>query len=271
MEFPIEFFLDLARDPRAGPRRESRNSGGSGGTRIGPAHAAEIADIVSKYTKYNGRRKPELLEPGTFSLTTIARRTRGGRFQLHRRDAERISRSLPENARDAFFQLVLYPTQASAVVTELYVTAGKNRVASQGRASANDLAARAHSLFQEDAALSDFYNREMAHGKWDHMMDQTHIGYTFWNQPPENTMPKVASIPVPPAADMGVAVEGSARRGPGASGEPALPSSMPSISPPASSTCSIGGKPRSSFGRASAPWIVLSAARGTVEKEQRLW
>ena len=29
---------------------------------------ADIADIISKYTKYNGRRKPELLAPDTYSL-----------------------------------------------------------------------------------------------------------------------------------------------------------------------------------------------------------
>ena len=275
MEFPIEFFLDLARAPKSWPKERIQEFGRLWAEReFGPAHAAEIADIVSKYTKYNGRRKPELLEPGTFSLTDYREADAVvADFNSIAAEAERISRSLPENARDAFFQLVLYPTQASAVVTELYVTAGKNRLyASQGRASANDLAARAHSLFQEDAALSDFYNREMAHAKWDHMMDQTHIGYTFWNQPPENTMPKVASIPVPPAADMGVAVEGSAAAWPGASGEPALPE-FDAFNQPSRfiDVFNRGQAPFEFSAVASAPWIVLSAARGTVEKEQRLW
>ncbi len=35
---------------------------------FGPEHAAEIADIVSKYAKYNGIRKPDLLNPTVFSL-----------------------------------------------------------------------------------------------------------------------------------------------------------------------------------------------------------
>ncbi len=49
--------------------------------------------------------------------------------------------ALPDNAKDAFFQLVLYPTKASALVTELYITAAKNRLyASQERAATNDLA-----------------------------------------------------------------------------------------------------------------------------------
>ena len=29
------------------------------------------------------------------------------------------------------------------------------------------------------------------------MMDQTHIGYTYWQQPEENTMPEVIEINVP--------------------------------------------------------------------------
>ncbi len=32
--------------------------------------------------------------------------------------------------------------------------------------------------------MADEYNHQIADGKWDHMMDQTHIGYTYWQQPP---------------------------------------------------------------------------------------
>ena len=49
--------------------------------------------------------------------------------------------------------------------------------AAQGRASANDYAAQARA-FQADADWSATYNHTLAGGKWDHMMDQTHIGYT---------------------------------------------------------------------------------------------
>ena len=27
-----------------------------------------------------------------------------------------------------------------------------------------------------------------ANGKWDHFMDQTHLGYTSWNDPPHNSL-----------------------------------------------------------------------------------
>ena len=45
--------------------------------------------------------------------------------------------------------------------------------------------------FAEDSSLSHYYNTVMSDGKWNHMMDQTHIGYTYWQQPEKNAMPKV--------------------------------------------------------------------------------
>ena len=76
--------------------------------------------------------------------------------------------------------------------------------AGQGRASANDYAARVRELFQADADWSATYNHTLAHGKWDHMMDQTHIGYTGWQEPRVNAMPEVTEIQVGEAAKMGV-------------------------------------------------------------------
>jgi len=68
MEFPMEFFLTLAWDPQSGRRKGCRIHTIVAEREFGPAQAPAIAEIVSKYTKNNGRRKPELLEPGTFSL-----------------------------------------------------------------------------------------------------------------------------------------------------------------------------------------------------------
>jgi hypothetical protein len=197
MEFPIEFFLTLARDPHRWPKEKIADFTQQWADReFGTEHAPAIASILSRYTKLNGRRKPELLEPNTFSLVDYQEADRVlAEWQSLASDAEKISASLPENIRDAFFELVLYPTKASALVNELYITAGRNRLyALQGRASTNDLAAKVRDLFQADARLSDSYNHTLAHGKWDHMMDQTHLGYTFWNQPPVNVMPAVQEV-----------------------------------------------------------------------------
>ena len=97
MEFPIEFFLHPGVESASdGRRRRSADSASCGRSANSVAtYAAEIADIIAKYTKYNGRRKPELLEPATFSLENYHEAERvEAEWKRHRRRAERIYRKL---------------------------------------------------------------------------------------------------------------------------------------------------------------------------------
>lgn len=55
-------------------------------------------------------------------------------------------------------------------------------------------------------------------------MDQTHIGYTYWQQPSVNSMPDVTETEIPDNAGMGVAIEGSTNAWPGSPAEAVLPS-----------------------------------------------
>ncbi|MGA2264439.1 MAG: glycosyl hydrolase 115 family protein, partial [Acidobacteriota bacterium] len=226
LEFPVEYFMHLAWNTSRWTNRNVNEYTRLWAAReFGPAYAADIADIISKYTKYNGRRKPELLEPTTYSLTNYQEAdTVVADFKAITAKAEGIYGKLPPDARDAFYELVLFPTKACAQVNELYITAGKNTLyAQQGRAGANDLAAQAEASFKADTNLRDDFNHRLAHGKWNHFMDQVHIGYTIWQDPPRNVMPRVTRIDVPRAAAMGVAVDGSTSAWPGASDGPVLP------------------------------------------------
>ncbi|XHS76302.1 glycosyl hydrolase 115 family protein [Burkholderiaceae bacterium UC74_6] len=212
MEVPTEFFLSMAWHPQAWTAERMDGYLRQWATReFGPEHAGEIAEMVALYAKYNGRRKPELLQPDTYSLTnyreaeTIVRDWRA----LSAR-AQALESKLPRDQRDAFFQFVLHPIEACAIVGELYYTVGLNRLyAKQGRAQANAMARRARELFAADAAWTRRYNEELAGGKWRHFMDQTHLGYTYWQEPPVNVMPAVSEVQPKAGADMGVAVEGS--------------------------------------------------------------
>ena len=150
----MDFFLTLAWNPDRWNQNNLADFGQLWAAReFGPEHAAEIANIISKYTKYNGRRKPEFLEPTTFSLVNYHEAdTVLADFRSIAEQAESIYKTLPENARDAFYELVLYPTKACANLTELYVAVGRNRLyAADGRASTNDLASNARALSQTDA------------------------------------------------------------------------------------------------------------------------
>jgi Glycosyl hydrolase family 115/Gylcosyl hydrolase family 115 C-terminal domain len=275
MEFPIDFFLNMAWSPEKWPKEKLSEFTRLWAERqFGPEYASAIAEILAKYTKYNGRRKPELLDPGTYSFVDYGEAEKAFTdFQELTAKAEEIYGKLPENQRDAFFELVLYPTKASAIVAELYITAGKNQLyANQGRASANDFATQARTLFQQDAELTAYYNHTLAHGKWDHMMDQTHIGYTFWNQPPANAMPAVSEIQIAPTAQMGVAIEGSAWAWPSAPIEPVLPGfDIFNQQRRYIDVFNRGLGPFEFSLNASTPWIVLSESKGTTDKDRRIW
>src|SRR5690606_11557761 len=40
------------------------------------------------------------------------------------------------------------------------------------------------------------YNKDIANGKWSHMMDQIRIGYKIWQEPHKSTMPDVSYLPM---------------------------------------------------------------------------
>jgi len=213
MEFPIEFFLTLAWAPNRWPAEQLQTYTTEWAAReFGPEHAAEIADLISTQTKFNRRRTPELLSPDTYSVVNYNeadRIVRDYRALLSR--AEAVEKALPSESRPAFFELVRHPIEASAILNQLYVSVAKNRLYfEQGRASTNTWAQRAQTFFQDDAALSRTYNAELLGGKWDHMMDQTHIGYTGWQQPRTNIMPATKVFAVPAGRALGVSVEGDA-------------------------------------------------------------
>ena len=284
VEFPTQFFLDYAWNPVRWPAERLPEYTRRWAERtFGAEHAAEIADIVTTYSRFNSRRKPELLAPETYSLTNYREaETVVAEYNALAARAERISAALPAEYRDAFYQLVLHPVQASANLNDLYATVAQNRLyAQQGRAATNELADRVRKRFERDAEISRYYNTELAGGKWSHMMDQTHTGYTYWQEPPRNVMPRVDVIQVPVPAEMGVAFEGQVPFGvpgqgppPGGPVRPREPA-LPEFDAYQRQSYYIdvynrGQTPFAFTATAAEPWVVISPARGTVEKQQRV-
>jgi len=272
--FPTEFFLSLAWNPARWPKESLSEYTRLWATReFGGQFSASIADIYSKFTKYNGRRKPELLAPDTYSLVNYSEADQVvADWQALAVQAESVYLSLPADRRDAFFEQVLYPVKACANLNQLCLAAAKNHLyAAQGRVTANDQAAAVKQLFQYDAVLTDQYNHTLAGGKWNHMMDQTHIGYTSWQQPTRNAMPRVREITAPAAAAMGIAIEGSTDSWPGSTSAAVLPV-FDKFSQPTRylEVFNQGTNPFVFSASASKPWIVLSKSSGTIATEQRV-
>lgn len=241
---------------------------------FGPKYAAEIADILSKYGKYNGRRKPESLTASTYSLTNYNEfETVVSDYNKIKARAEVIYNKLPKEKRDAFYQVVLFPVKACAIVNELYLSAAKNELyASQKRFTTNAMAAKTRMLFQADTTLMSYYNHVYANGKWNHFMDQTHLGYTDWMPPRRNSLEaiKLTEIQVPDSALLGVTLEGTEQSWPGASVEAVLPEfDIFSNRQHYIEVFNRGEKTFTYEIKANVPWISISESKSQVDHNDK--
>jgi hypothetical protein len=273
-EIPIDFIMRYAWNPEAVPADKTMDYSIDWATKtFGKEHAVEIAEIVSKYPKYNLWRKAEAQVPNIFSIVNY---NEGDRVVQLWRDvadkAETLKSKIAPEAQDAYYQLVLYPAKASAGIAEMYIAADKNNLyAKQGRVSANDYAKRVRDLYDLDKQLSDYYNGPMADGKWKNMMSDIHMGYTMWSMPHANSMPAVVSVTPLPTPAMGIAVEGSEQAWPDSKEKAALPLFDSLNKKPYYLDIFNRGTGAFAFkASTNKPWIKLSSIKGIVEKENRI-
>ncbi|MGA7318159.1 MAG: glycosyl hydrolase 115 family protein [Silvibacterium sp.] len=206
MEFPLSFFLKQAWDPEAMtldameryPAQWARET-------FGLEQADAIAYLITRYSQLAARRKPELVDAGSFQLgASTADKLDGGEFgamvaewQSLQRQMLKVKSALPQDERDAYFQLVEHPILALSNLYQLYYAVAWNRrLAALNDPRANIFADRAEAAFRRDQEITNAYHT-LNGGKWNGMMLQTHIGYTKWQQPERQIMPEVKRVTTP--------------------------------------------------------------------------
>lgn len=196
MEYPITFFLDMAWNPdqfQANNLQEHTETFCR--EQFGTAYAKEAARILSLYPKYNRRVTPEMLSMQTYSFNYGEWERVVNEYNALARDADNLLQVMPDSCRNAYEQLVNFPVQACANLYNMYYAqAMNNRLAKVNNPEANIWADRVISCFKRDSLLMLHYNHQISNGKWNHMMDQVHIGYTSWNNPPTQILPEVQRI-----------------------------------------------------------------------------
>jgi Glycosyl hydrolase family 115/Gylcosyl hydrolase family 115 C-terminal domain len=225
MEFPISFFLDYAWNPEKWTPDNLRDYYTQWARdQFGEEFSGEIGYILRKYGQMSAMRKPELVDAKSYSSDHYneAQNVVDEYKQLLEK-AEEINQKLPQNYRDAYYQLVLHPVKANTNLHQMYLAAALNhKYAAFGNPKANAYADQVKALFEKDSLISVEYNKELSNGKWNHFMDQVHIGYTSWNDPRHDIMPKVMYVdantiaqPVPEVLTDGKSTEGEARKAAG--------------------------------------------------------
>ncbi|TVY56171.1 hypothetical protein LSUE1_G009901, partial [Lachnellula suecica] len=261
LEIPINHFLDMAYDMSQFSTPQSTQPWLSRwATReFGTAVSAAAASVVDRYGMYANRRKYELLDQTIYSVVNYNEAdTVFNQWKVLVSDAQAIYDSLSAAAQPSFFEMVLHPCKAGYILYELYVATAKNNLyASQGRVTAATQGQIAVSAYAQDSALAITYHKLLG-GKWDHMMDQTHIGYTYWQQPATNSMPALKYPAANTKSPPGVAVEGGSST-----------HSLPQMDPygPTTRWVDIYSASNSTnvFSVKSDPWITATSSSGTLQ------
>lgn len=266
-ELAMEYFLRLGWNPE-GPALARIGSWTEAwaAREFGKAHSPAIARMLGDYGLFNGRRKPELLAPDTYSLTDYHESERVvEEYGTLAAQAREIRERVAPEAFEAYYQCVEFPITACALVHRLYAAAGRQALyAAQGRASASFWEAETKRLFTQDLELMEEYNHRFADGAWEHFMDQPHLGYVSWNDPPANSLDALdlRSPPVPPGRLPGIFWEGGGEN-----------LALDVFRRPRR-WVDLFRKGQDSFEfqtEVSRPWILVSAAKGTVDADVRLW
>ena len=180
-EMPIDFIMHYAWNPDDYPADKIDQYMVDWARSIfGGEYAREIADIVTEYSKMNLERKPEVQRVGIYSVETGEAQRMFNRWDELEKRTLSLSKKMPAEMQDAFYQLVEYPAVASAGVAKIYLAATLGDSITM------------QTLFERDKQMTHKYNKVIAGGKWDGMMLDKHIGYRMWSMPKENTLPQVA-------------------------------------------------------------------------------
>ncbi|WP_311269454.1 glycosyl hydrolase 115 family protein [Sphingobium sp. WCS2017Hpa-17] len=145
---------------------------------IGAAVAAPVAAILRDYHRLNFTRRPEHLQwylPGEKArqspLTIAQADERLAAFAAMEAAVGRIEPLVAPERRDAFFELVGYPVQASAAANRRFFAAeAHDRLRDSDLAEATRRGEMAHQADAAIGALTRRYNRDIAGGKWRGMM-----------------------------------------------------------------------------------------------------
>lgn len=193
----MDFFLNMAWNPTSFTQENLNNySVKFAEDQFGKTNAKEIAEIIDLYCKYNSRVSAEMMNHNTYNLQSGEfLQVRDSYLALETR-ALRQFINLDEAYKDTYKQIVLHPVRAMANLYDMYYAVAMNhKLTDEKDLKANYWADYADECFARDLEYTKDYNLNISDGKWNHMMDQTHIGYKSWDEPKEgNIKPAVYRI-----------------------------------------------------------------------------
>ena len=240
------------------------------GRQFGESVAEATASIMTTYGKLISRMKYEDLSRTPFAFHAVNYDEAELNFKEWTdlvASAQAVHDKLPSATQTSFFEVVLHPITAGHAVYEIYTkTALGSKYADQHRVSANQFARDVQSAFQRDKDITKKFHT-ILNGKWNHFMDQTHIGYNNWQEPASNSLPRLTSVTsAAKNALMGVTPQHSTQSFPTTS-KLTLPPLSPYTAPSEQRYLDIYARDNGTFSYTIAspsPYITLTNPQGTV-------
>ena len=173
-ECEFEFCMDLAYDIDSWrPQEAWRYARHWSAVTFGDDVADELAEIRMEYYRLAASGKPEHITSNDILLTDEERSARIADYRNLVRRVDRLKPRIAQRLQDAYYELVEYPVKGAAAQnvkalrekqSKAYAGAGQTQTALR-------YAAESKAAYDEIQALTRIYNKDIAQGKWDYMMD----------------------------------------------------------------------------------------------------
>ncbi len=279
-EIGLSFFLEMAWNPsQFSPESLNTYYTHFAIEQFGETHGHEIGEILSHYFQLGFSRKPEHMgwtsvypntdiqdpELSMFNNGDEVQQRLDAYIQLEQQ-VEALQNKIPENLKDAFYQLVGYKVLGAANMNKKLLYAYKSRVyAGQGRNSANIYAKKSKQAFEKIKEITESYN-QLNGGKWSYMMTDNPRKLPVYGMPETgaelNHSEKIGGGIIPEGFTEAVKPDT----------EVALPGFVSSTDREYFIDIFSSGQEAISWTALSNdPWIQISAQEGKTTTEDRIW
>lgn len=186
-EMELQFAMDLAWDINAWtPEKAYLYPAYWAAATFGNEFGQAIGHIKSAYYRLAAAGKPEHLDDISFTAVEAAQRLKD--YQVIVREARIVAARIPARLKDAYFELITYPVEASCRMNEKILYARQSlQLATMGNKEALVYAKKAQAAYDDIQLLTLKYNTSIANGKWKGIMSCTPRNLDVFK------MPKVAT------------------------------------------------------------------------------
>jgi len=199
LEYNMQFFMDMAYNTK--PFKESsytkRHLQQWANTVFGKEKGNAMAEILWEYYDLAFERRPEFMgwsqtEPTTKTTYTDYNhfyfgdeaQKRIDKYNVLEQKVKKMRSQISSIDADAFYQLVYYPVVGASWMNKKFLFRDKAYFYSkQNRLSAFDYAQWSKAAYDSIVKETEYYNKQLASGKWEHMMSMKPRNLPVYLQP----------------------------------------------------------------------------------------